>query len=77
MIDVKSSMIRLHYNYLLERKIFKKIHRFKNSNTFHIFIPIQTVLGCCDQVPIAESADFEVPSACPKSYPDKLTMCIS
>ena len=25
----------------------------------------------CDQVPIAESADFEVPSAYPKSYPDK------
>ena len=30
----------------------------------------------CDQVPIAESADFEVTSACPTNYPDKLIMCI-
>ena len=47
-----------------------------NDTRLFILRPIQTVLIFCDQVPISEPADFEVSSACPKSYPDKLTMCV-
>ena len=41
---------------------------YKRSSPFRF---IQTVFFC-DQVPIAEAADFEVT----KNYPDKLIMCI-
>ena len=40
------------------------------------FLPIQPLVIICHIAPIAKPADFEVSSAHPKSYPDKLTMCI-
>ena len=59
----------------MKEQIFIKFNCFKNFNRFSIFRLIQAVLIFCDQVAIiAESADIEVTSVCPKSYPYKLTL---
>ena len=60
----------------MKEKIYSKnFHWFKIYNRLSIFRPIQTVLIFWALAPIAKLADFEVTYACPKIYPDKLTMC--
>ena len=60
---------------MIEVILNKNSRWLKNYNRLSIFRPIQTVLIFCALAPIAKLADFEVTYACPKIYPDKLTMC--
>ena len=60
----------------MKETVFQNYSLVQKLQQLICLCPIQTELIFCDQVPIVKSADFEVPYAYPKNYPDKSTTCI-
>ena len=59
----------------MKEKYFNIYNLFKNYNDIPSFVLFK-VLIFCGQVPFAELADLEVPSAYPKRYPGKFPIYI-
>ena len=60
----------------MKEKIYKKTLGLKLQQIGYFLFYSNSVIFC-DHAPIPESAVFKMTFACQKSYPDKITICIS